>query len=189
MPTSRSFLLAGALALVVAAAPASATQVLHQTLRDLTLGSSDIVIGQVEETRTRWNASRTKILTDVTIRVGESLKGAPGERITLTQLGGDLDGFRYSVPGNPLFRPGEEALVFVWRDPQGRAQVNAMSQGKFEIGADAETGERTVQRSVSGLQVRDLRTLRLVRPGERAPRLRLTDMVGEIQRILEEGGR
>ena len=36
------------LALVFAAFPADASQAIHQTLRDLTLSSSDIVLGRVE---------------------------------------------------------------------------------------------------------------------------------------------
>jgi len=189
MPTPRFLFLATALALTFLPLPAHATQVLQQTLRDLTLGSHDIVVGQVESIQARWNGSHTKILTDVTVRVSEAVKGAPEGRLTLTQLGGDLDGFRYSIPGSPLFRPGEEALIFVWRDSLGRAQVNGLAQGKFDIAADPVTGVRTVQRSAPGTQVRDLRTLSLVRPGQPAPRLRLTDLLSEIQRILEEGGR
>jgi hypothetical protein len=189
MATPRLLILASALALIGGASLAHATQVLHQTLRDLTVGSSDIIIGQVEETRPHWNAAHTKVLTDVTVRVSESLKGAPGERVTLVQLGGDLDGFRYAVPGSPLFRPGERALLFVWRDPQGRAQVNGMAQGKFDIATDPASGAQTVQRTVEGAAVRDLRTLSLVKPGERTPRLRLDEMVSAIRRILEEGGR
>jgi hypothetical protein len=189
MPTSRFLILATALAVLVNGPAARATQVMHQTLRDLTLGSSDIVIGQVEETRVHWNASHSKILTDITVQVSESLKGTAGERLILTQLGGDLDGFRYSVPGSPLFRSGEQALLFVWRDAQGRAQVNAMAQGKFDIRTDAASGTRTVQRSVEGTAVRDVRALGLVKPGERAPQLPLADMVSQIRAILAEGGR
>ncbi|HVP15115.1 MAG TPA: hypothetical protein VMS88_06200 [Terriglobales bacterium] len=187
--TISRFLLALGLTAVVCASPAVATQVVHQSLRDLTLGSSDIVIGQVAETRAHWNPSHTKIITDVTFHVSQSLKGGPGDVLTLTQLGGDADGFRYAVPGSPLFRPGEQALLFVWRDPQGRAQVNGLAQGKFDIRTDAATGTRTVQRSVAGTAVRDVRTLSLVGPGESAPRLPLADMVSEIQAILAEGGR
>lgn len=189
MPTPRFLIFAGVLALTLCTTPASATQVLHQTLRDLTLGSSDVVIGRVEETRTHWNESHTKIVTDVTVSVSESLKGAGGNVLTLTQLGGDLDGFRYSVPGSPLFRQGEEALLFVWRDARGRAQVNGLAQGKFEITTDPATGEKTIQRALEGLRVRDARTLSLVREGEPAPGLRLGDLLGEIRAIITEGGR
>jgi hypothetical protein len=189
MPTPRFLILATALAVILFAPIAGASQLLHQTLRDLTLGSSDIVIGQVEGTRARWDDSHRKIVTEVTVRVSESLKGVPAGSLTLTQLGGDLDGFRYAVPGSPLFRPGEEALLFVWRDAKGRAQVNGLAQGKFEITTDAATGERTVQRALDGLRVREARTLSLVKTGEPAPQLRLGDMLGEIRTIIAEGGR
>jgi hypothetical protein len=189
MPTPRFLILAGVLALALSATPASPSQVLHQTLRDLTLGSSDVVIGRVEEMSTRWNESHTKIVTDVTVSVSESLKGTPGERLVLTQLGGDLDGFRYAVPGSPLFRPGEEALLFVWRDAKGRAQVNGLAQGKFDIRTDAATGARSVQRAVEGLQVRDVRALAQVRPGEAVPVFGLDELKREIRTILAEGGR
>jgi len=189
MPTPRIFALAAALALALASPAADASQVLHQTLRELTLGSSDIVVGRVESTSARWNEAHTRILTDVTVRVSESLKGAGGGVLTLTQLGGDLDGFRLSVPGSPLFRPGEDALLFLWRDPQGRAQVNGLGQGKFDITTDRVTGARTLQRGLPGLRVREARSLSLVKEGEPAPRLPLDDMLGEIRAILAEGGR
>jgi len=189
MPTPRLLILATALALALAAPVARASQALHQTLRDLTTGSSDIVIGRVERTLTHWNDAHTRILTDVTVRVSETLKGTGEATLTLTQLGGDLDGFRYSVPGSPLFRSGEEALLFVWRDARGRAQVNGLAQGKFDIATDPATGARTVQRAPGGPQVREVSTLGVVPAGEPAPRLRLDDMVGEIRNILTEGGR
>lgn len=189
MATSRFLLLATALALVLGTAPVRATQVLQQDLRDLTLGSSDILVGQIESTRAVWDGAHTRILTEVTVRVDESLMGAAAGPLTLTQLGGELDGWRYEIEGSPLFRPGQEALLFVWRDAQGRAQVNGLAQGKFDITTDPATGEKLVQRAVPGLQVRDLRTLSLVRPGARAPRLALDDMKHEIRRILEEAGR
>ncbi len=189
MPIPRWFLPILALALFLAAPAVRATQVVQQSLRDLTLGSSDIVIGQVADTRAHWNASHTKVVTEVTVRVSEALKGAPGEVLTLTQLGGDVDGFRYAVPGSPLFRPGEQALLFVWRDARGRAQVNGLAQGKFDIRLDEATGARTVQRSVEGTAVRDVRSLSLVRAGEPAPQLPLADLVSQIKALLEEGGR
>jgi hypothetical protein len=88
-----------------------------------------------------------------------------------------------------VFTPGEDALLFVWRGPSGRAQVNGLSQGKFEIRTDAATGKRTVQRALPGLAVGDARSLRLVPEGERAPEIPLEDMTGEIRRVLAEGGR
>ena len=77
----------------------------------------------------------------------------------------------------------------MWRDARGRAQVNGLAQGKFEITTDPATGEKTIQRALEGLRVRDARTLSLVREGEPAPGLRLGDLLGEIRAIITEGGR
>lgn len=183
---------ARALAVLMVMAIASplvrATEMVHLDTRALVLGSNDIVVGQVESVASRWNDSHTKIFTDVNVRVTRSLKGAT-DRLTLTQLGGTVGTVRYNVPGCPVFTPGEEALLFVWRDSRGAAQVNGLAQGKFDIRRDG-AGAATIQRSVPGLAVRDARLLRLVPGTEAAPRIPLDDMVREIQHVLsEEAGR
>lgn len=177
---------AGSLALALLGGPAGATTLRFDDTRSLTRGSREIVIGQVESTRSYWNENRTRIFTDVTLRVTRSLKGSPGSSLTLTQLGGIVDGMRYAVPGCPVFRPGEEALFFVWRDAAGRAQLNGLAQGKFDIRRDPTTGAGFVQRAASGFGVRDLKRLERLSAGEASPELRLDDLIREIQRALSE---
>src|SRR3989442_15357685 len=116
----------------LAGLPAFATQVVHFDTPGLVRGSSDIVIGRVEGTRSYWNDRHTKILTEVSVRVSETLKGAPPGELRLVQLGGEVEGMRYHVPGSPLCAPGEEALLFVWRDAAGRTQGNALAQSGFD---------------------------------------------------------
>jgi hypothetical protein len=154
--------------------------------RELTLDSHDIVVGEVQSVRSYWNAAHTRIFTDVTVHVTRSLKGSAGSMLTLTELGGEVDGARLDVPGCPTFRPGQQSLLFVWRDSQGRAQVNGLAQGKFDIQADPSTGERTVQRAVPGFGAHDAKTLRVVPAGQPLPRLRLDDLVREITRTMAE---
>ena len=175
--------------LALAAPAARATQMEHLDTRALVAGSDDIVVGQIESVQSRWSPSHTKIFTDVKVHVTQSLKGAATERITLTQLGGQIGDMRYDIAGCPVFKPGEEALLFVWRDDRGSAQVNGLAQGKFDIERDPATGIATVQRSVPGLAIREARTLKLVPAGERAPRIPLSDLMHEIQRVIQEGGR
>jgi hypothetical protein len=190
MPTPRLIgLPAAALVLLLAAFPADASQAMQQTLRDLTLSSSDIVVGRVEGLRTHWDAAHAKIVTEVTVRVSQSLKGAARETVTLTQLGGDLDGFRYSVPGSPSFRDGQEALLFVWRDRQGRAQVNGLAQGKYDVRTDTATGRKTVQRELGGLGVRGASRPDAARTERPEPAQPLDDVLGQVRTILAEGGR
>jgi hypothetical protein len=174
----------------LATRPAGATQMRHLDTRALVRGSDDIVVGTVEGVRSYWDAAHRHILTDVTVRVSETLKGAGGATLTLTQVGGEVDGMRYDIEGSPRFAPGEEALLFVWRDTRGRAQVNGLAQGKFDIRRDPATGVARVQRGLPGFGVRDVRTLALVPAGDEAPgSLRLDDIKREIQRALAEAGR
>lgn len=190
MPRWYRFVIAAALLGAASAPLARATQMEHLDTRALVLGSNDIVVGQVESVQPHWNASRTKIFTDVSVRVTQTLKGGASDRITLTQLGGEVGNVRYTVPGCPAFVPGEEALLFVWRDARGQAQVNGLAQGKFDIRRDPATGTATVQRSVPGLAVSDARQLKLVPQGQTVPRLSLDDLMREIRQVLrQEAGR
>lgn len=182
-----SWLVTAALAILATAPQALATQVRHLDMRELSRSSSDIVIGRVERVASRWNASGTKIFTDVTVRVSESLKGAGGV-VTFSQLGGTVGDLRQTVEGCPAFAPGEEAVLFLWRDDRGQAQLTGLGQGKFEIRRDG-SGRAIVQRHVEGLAVREARLLRLVPEGNSAPGVPLEDLVTEIRSALAEGGR
>jgi len=180
----RSHLLASlALVACCAAVPAGATTMRHLDTPALVTGSSDIAVGVVRSVGAHWNARHTKIVTDVVFDVTDSFKGE-AHQLTLTQLGGEVDGVRVSVPGGPLFRRGEEALLFVWRDAAGRAQVNGLAQGKFDITRDPATGERLVQRAAPGFAVTDARSLAPLPAGSAAPRLTLDQMVREVRAVL-----
>ena len=96
-----SILMLVVVSVLALAGPAAATTMRHLDTRSLTLGSSDIVVGEVTAVQPHWDAGHRKIFTDVEVRVSQSLKGTSSETITLTQLGGELDGVRYSVPGGP----------------------------------------------------------------------------------------
>ncbi len=170
------------------ATTATATQVTRLDTRTMAQTSSDIVIGRVTGTQARWNDARTKIVTDVQVEVAESLKGGEATTLTLTQMGGEVDGARYTVPGCPAFRSGEEVLLFVWRDTQGRAQVNGLAQGKFEIQRDARTGEAMVQRSLPGLAVRDAKSLAARPDAATGARVRLSAMKNAIREALNTEG-
>lgn len=181
----------GVVAGVCVAGTAFATTMIIQDTRALVRGSSDIVVGTVQSVRSRWDARHEHIVTDVEVGISESLKGEQ-QRITLTQLGGEVDGMRLSIPGCPAFKPGEETLLFVWRDAQGRAQLNGLGQGKFEIRVDPVSRQRVLSRSLPGLEFADVRTLRALRAGEKAPQATLTGMLGvirgELTRLKSEAG-
>jgi len=183
---SAALAVVAAASLVAYVVPARATSMVQLSTRDLSLQSSDIVIGKVESVRSYWNPAHTRILTDVGVSVSQTFAGETAQHLTLTELGGEVDGIRVTVPGCPAFRPGEEALFFVWRDRKGDAQVNGLAQGKFDIERDPRTGAAFVQRATPGFAVRDVRTLSLVPRGQATPRLRLDDLVREIRVSLRD---
>ena len=186
---SSAAFLAALAAWFLAPPAAHATTMRHLETRDLVVESSEVVIAEVEGTRSYWNTAHTRILTEVSLHVTRALKGAPGERVTLTQMGGEVDGVRVTVHGSPVFRAGEEALVFVWRDPRGRAQVNGLAQGKFTIRRDPLTGEKVLERS-PGFAPRDAKTLGVTTEGRTASPLSLASLVREIERVVaKEAGR
>lgn len=182
----RSPLALSLLCAFVLAGAARATTMTHLDTPALARASHQIVIGHVAATRAHWNDTHTRIVTDVDVDVSESLKGAPATRVTLTQLGGEVDGVKVTVDGCAAFRPGEDAVLFVWRDARGRAQLTGMAQGKFEIERDARTGARTVQRRTPGFAVRDLRGLHAAPAGRAAKALPLDDFVREIRTALAD---
>jgi hypothetical protein len=176
------------LVLALAAAPARATEVQHLDTAQLTRSSSDILVGKVQGVQSRWNTAHTKIFTDITVRVTDALKGANAPTVSFTQLGGTVGDLRYEVEGCPAFRNGEEALLFLWRDGHGVAQLNGLGQGKFEITRDAQ-GRRMVQRGATGLAVQEARRLSMVPTGHPVPPIPLDDLLAEIRANLAEGGR
>ena len=78
MPRSRRVPLTALLFLACSATMASATQVVQLDTRGLVRSSHDIVIGEVTASRSYWNPEHSRIFTDITVRIAESLKGAAG---------------------------------------------------------------------------------------------------------------
>src|SRR5947199_4074697 len=99
-----------AILLVLAGSIANATTLQHVDTRDLTIGSSDIVIGVVESSRSYWNERHTRILAAVVVRVGRRLRGAEAGHLTLRHLGGTGAGARYPIPACPAFKAAGRPL-------------------------------------------------------------------------------
>lgn len=123
-----------AFALLIALQPGqSSAQLREVTLEDLTKTSTAVVIGKTEAPRSFWNEKRTQILTEVKIRVDESVKGDAGGETVITIPGGRVGNTLYEVSDMPVFKEGEEVLVFLWRHPSGKQLVTGGPQGKLEI--------------------------------------------------------
>lgn len=185
--TSLFVRIAGAmLALLLFASPALATIVEALSLRELVRASSLIVIGQVESQRARYD-EQGRIVTDVTLRVEESLHGAVARssRITIERLGGAVGDIGMHVEGEPRFENGERILLFGQRFVTPRGPVVrpvGMAQGVLPI-----EGEMVLPNSEGlGLVTRDAQGHLIPATGAvTAPRTR-DALVEELQALVAE---
>ncbi|MBI3934349.1 MAG: hypothetical protein HY316_06625, partial [Acidobacteria bacterium] len=89
------------------------------------------------------------IYTIYTIEPAQYLKGQLGLVFELRELGGERDGVGMLVAGVPRFEVGQEAVLFIWTDPQGHHQVAGFEQGAVRIETDAASGAKVATRSIA----------------------------------------
>lgn len=120
------------------------------SLEDMVNQSDVIAIGNVLDTKSVW--IDRSLVTLATVAVSESLKGAPGETLTVVLPGG-VDVNRkvpvaMTYPGAPRLTPGENAFLFLNSDSEvGGYNIAGFAQGKFSIVND-EDGEPMVSRDL-----------------------------------------
>jgi len=137
------------LALSFAAAQvALATTLLRMDLDDLTAASHAIVYAKIVASRTEWNNNHSMINTYYTVEATQYLKGNLGPSFELQEPGGERDGLLVRIPSVPVFRAGEEAVLFVWTDPKGKHQVIGFEQGALKVRTNFEAGEKSVDRAI-----------------------------------------
>lgn len=143
------------------APPVRASVVLALDLAELVAESHHVVVGVALSKSARYRDTGKVIVTDVRLRVRESLKGEskPGDTLVVTRLGGRLDDLALTVPGEATFATGQPVLVFL-RDSTfaGELQVVGMAQGVMPL-SDSTTsatvlpggqGMSLVQRGADG---------------------------------------
>lgn len=109
-------------------------------LDDLIDGAAEIVVGKVTGSAAHWQGRL--IVTVSTVEVEEPLKGEPGGRIEITQLGGTA---AHPVIGAPVtmsvstftaLDAGERVLLFVDRHQPAVRQLVGAQQGKVTLRPD-----------------------------------------------------
>jgi hypothetical protein len=123
---------------------ARASVVLALSLEDLTRKADVIVLGVPIEQQARAQGHGKLIVTDVSVRVDDVLKGAAksGQNVVATLLGGTLDGLALQVPGEASLTIGQRVLIFLQRTPaSGELHVVGMSQGVLAL---AQQGNSTL---------------------------------------------
>ena len=128
-------LLLASLLLSLTPAYAAATVMVEVPIEDMARAADAIVMGRVVRTEVRVVIDPTRgamphTLTE--IRVAEWIAGSGGATVVIDELGGEIQGQGLAIAGTPVYRAGEEVIVFLER-ADGRLRTYAMAQGRFEI--------------------------------------------------------
>lgn len=141
------------LLLVSITTPTWATTNQHFTGKELVAAADLVVVGRCASATSRWQGRA--LVTDVTVKIDDTLFGRSEHSITVTLPGG-IDRSRavpiaVTVPNAPSLVPGEDFLLFLDRLPDGSYTVVGLNQGAFPV-LQSE-GQAMVSRSRH--QVRD----------------------------------
>lgn len=133
------------LALAVGApAIALATTIIPLDFTTVTGRAAVIAHGRVVELSPQWATDRRGIDTVVTVLVSTYLKGDLGAKITFVVPGGTIGRLRSVRVGAPVFREGEEILVFLAGDGPAFPRIVGFNQGVYRVTVDEQSGRRVV---------------------------------------------
>ncbi|MBI2194220.1 MAG: hypothetical protein HYU36_19765 [Planctomycetes bacterium] len=124
---------------------AVASSLIYYSLEKLAKDSEVILVGRCTGCQASWNEGRTLITTEITFQVSRYVKGFLGPQVTIRQLGGRVGNDAMSVSGMPEFQPSGEVVLFLGRDQSGGYQVVGMTQGRYQVLSDPDTGEKLVR--------------------------------------------
>jgi hypothetical protein len=140
-------ILAGAAAIsVVCLAQPSATTVVPIRFEDLVKEAITIVRGEVVAVRAEWRDRTTEspIVTKVTVRVDQVLKGTQRPLLELEFLGGTIGDLTLSISDMPQFKVGERDFLFVNDAGRPASPLVGFVAGRWPIQVDALTGREFV---------------------------------------------
>ena len=158
MKTIKFFL--AATCAVFALQAAQATTVIAPNFDELVDQAQLIFQGTVTETQSQWagEGGNRRIVTYVTFKVDEAIKGEPGATYTLRMLGGTVDGQTMEVTDAPKFKVGDRDIVFVENNGSQFIPLVGIMHGRFKVAKDKVTGRELVMNN-AGHPVHDVAEL------------------------------
>jgi hypothetical protein len=158
MKALRSFVLAASALLSIAAV--LATTVIPPTFDELVGQAETIFEGTVTDVQSQWagEGGQRHIVTFVTFKVNDVIKGEPGQSYTLRMLGGTIGDTTMEVTDTPKFKQGDRDIVFVENNGRQFVPLVGIMHGRFRVQKDEQSGADRVATN-SGKPVGDLARL------------------------------
>ena len=144
MKLLRSFLVMLVLALSLAAL--RATTVIPPTFDQLVSDAEMIFEGTVTGSRSEWTGegSNRHIVTYVSFKIEDAIKGAPGSDYTIRMFGGTVDGQTMEVSDAPRFKVGDRDILFVENNGTQFIPLVGIMHGRFHVQADENSANEKI---------------------------------------------
>jgi len=158
MKLFRSLLLLGGL---VSCLPAlHATTVIPPTFDQLVSEADTIFEGTVTGSRSEWTGQGTErhIVSYVTFKIEDTIKGTLGAEYTIRMFGGTVDGQTVEVTDAPRFKVGDRDILFVTHNGTQFIPLVGIMHGRFHVQPD-ETGANEKIAKDNGATVADVAKL------------------------------
>jgi hypothetical protein len=144
---------------------ASATTLARLQFTELAQEATAVARLRCLSSESQWE--RGEIWTETRFEVLEQEKGLVPGLVTVRTLGGRAGHLHSRVDGVPVFHPGEEVYLFLWRREGEAYSVLGWSQGAFRIARNPQTGTETVSQDSAAMPVFDPQTREFRREGTR----------------------
>jgi hypothetical protein len=123
-----------------------ATTVIPPTFDELVSQAQVILQGSVIDVKSQWigEGAERRIVSYVTFKVDDPIKGDPGANYTLRMLGGTVDGETMEVSDSPKFKVGDRDIIFVENNGSQFIPLVGIMHGRFHVQKDDATGREVV---------------------------------------------
>jgi hypothetical protein len=139
---------------------ARATTVIPPTFDELVIKAEMIFEGTVTGLRSEWTGegANRHIVTYVSFKVEDAIKGAPGASYTIRMFGGTVDGHTIEVADAPRFKEGDRDILFVENNGTQFIPLVGIMHGRFRVQADPNSGNEKIAKD-NGAAVADVAKL------------------------------
>lgn len=129
--------------------PSQATTVIPPDFDELVAQAEIIFQGVVTESRSQFvgEGAQRHIVTYVTFKVDDVVKGTPGGSYTIRMLGGTVGDETMEVTDTPKFKIGDRDILFVEKNGTQFVPLVGIMHGRFRVKREAATGREVVATS------------------------------------------
>jgi hypothetical protein len=116
-----------------------ATTVIPPSFDELVNEAQVIFQGTVTNVRSEWSGegAQRHIVSYVSFKVEDTLKGSAGKEMTLRMLGGTVNGQTMEVSDAPKFRKGDRDVLFVENNGTQFIPLVGIMHGRYRVRRDA----------------------------------------------------